>query len=59
MQGDASKVVMSKRSMVLTFDIVITTTKGALVCAHLKRKEVAIIGANVKLTKSMSIGKAH
>ena len=30
MQGDASKVVMSKSSMVSTFDIVINTTKGAL-----------------------------
>ena len=59
MQGDASKVVMSKRSMVLTFDIVIKTTKGALFCAQLKIKEVAIAGANAKLTKSMSIYKAH
>ena len=59
MQGDASKVVMSKRSMVLTFDIVIKTTKGALFCAHLIRKEVVIAGASAKLTKSTSIDKAH
>merc|ERR1712194_525908 len=59
MQGDATKVVMSKRSMILTFDIVIKTTKGALFCAHLKIKEVVITGANVELTKSISIDKAH
>ena len=52
-------MVMSKGSMVLTFDIVITITKSALFCAHLKRKEAAIAGANAKLTKSMSIDKAH
>ena len=55
MQGNASKVVMSKGSMFLTFDIVMKTTKGALFCAHLKRKEVA----SAKLTKSMSINKVH
>jgi len=59
MQGDATKLVMSKRSMILTFDIVLKTTKGGLFCAHLKRKEVAIAGANAKLTKSMSIDTAH
>ena len=59
MQGNVTKVVMPKRSMILTFDIVIKTTKGALFCAHLKRKEVAIAGANAKLTKSMNIDKAH
>ena len=50
---------MSKRSMIFTFDIVIKTTKGALFCAHLKRKEVAIAGANAELMKSMSIDIAH
>ena len=59
MQGDATKVVMSKGSMILIFDIVIKTTKGALFCARLKRKEVAVAGANAELTKSMSIDKAH
>ena len=59
MQGDATKVVMSKRSRILTFDIVIKTTKGALFCARLNRKEVAVAGANAELTKSMSIDKAH
>ena len=49
-----SKVVMLKGSMFLTFDIVIKTIKGALFCAHLKRKEAAITGANDELTKSMS-----
>ena len=49
---------MSKGSMIL-FDIIINTTKGALFCVHLKRKEAAIAGANAKLTKSMSINKAH
>ena len=50
---------MSKRSMVLTFDIIIKTTKADLCCTYLKRKEVAIASANAKLTKSMSIDKAH
>ena len=59
MQGDASKVVMLKDLIVLTFDIVIKTTKGALFCKHFKRKEVAIVSANAKLTKSMSIDKAQ
>ena len=58
-QGNVTKVVMSKRSMILTFDIVIKTTKGVLFCEHLKRKEVAVAGSNVELTKSMSIDKAH
>ena len=59
MQGDASKVVMLKGSMVLTFDIVINTTKGTLFCAYLRIKETAIAGANAELTKLMSIDKAH
>ena len=50
---------MSKRTLILTFDIVIKTTKGALFSVHLKRKEVTIAGANAKLTKLMSIDKAH
>ena len=59
MQGDATKVVMLKRSMILTFDLVTKTMKGALFCAQFKRKEVAIAGANAELTKSMSINKTH
>ena len=34
MQGNALKVVMSKGSMVSTFDIVIKNTKGELFCVH-------------------------
>ena len=51
MQGDASKVMMSKGSMILTFGIVITPIKGKLFCVYLKRKETGIAGANAKLTK--------
>ena len=57
--GDVSKVVMTNGSEVLTFDIVINTTKGALFYASLKRVGAAIVGANAELTKSMSIDKAH
>ena len=59
MQGNASKVVMLKGSIVLTSDIVIITAKGALLCMYSKRKEAAIAGANAELTKSISIEKAY
>ena len=45
--------------MVLTVDIAIKTTKGALFCTHFKRKEAAVAGANARRTKSMSIDKYH
>ena len=37
--SDVSKVVMSKDSIVLTFDIAVKTTRGALFCTHFKRKK--------------------
>ena len=59
MQDNALKVVMSKGSMISAFGVVIKTTKGVLFCTHLKIREAAIAGANVKLMESMSITKAH
>ena len=51
MQDNASKVVILKASLGLTFDIVIKTTKGALFYAHYKRQEAAIARANAKTDK--------
>ena len=59
MHGDASKVVMTNGSKVLTFDIVVKTIKGVLFCAKFKRRGASITGANTELTKLMSINNAH
>ena len=59
MHGNASKVVTTNGSKVLTSDIVIKTTKGALFCAKFKRRGTAISGANTELAKTMNINSAH
>ena len=59
MHDDASTFVMINRSKVLTFDLAIKTTKGALFCAQFKRSSAAVAGANRELAKSMSIDNAH
>ena len=59
MHINASQVIMTNESKVLTLDIVIKTTKGALFCVRYKHRGMTVAGVNTELVKSMSIDNAH
>ena len=60
--GDEESIRIQKGDLTISFDIVIKTTKGALYCAHMKRKRLhdKINGAEAEKKKTvMSVANAH